>query len=285
MSELRKIIFGFLLCCAVSGSANAQYFTNINRNEDIFNYEVKVIDEFFERFNDDPKSFIRTAYKNQKKAFNVNRGQLLVSLFNLSNGALAGDTTINGFIRQVTTNNEFINFTDTNWYANIVAIVDYNGKQMEVPMVLHIFASKEGWAKWMIASAGELRPTKEPKSSVNYKEFKVNVPPTYISTSAVSTDFSELHHVFASNINQANFFDKAFLNTEQGKAFCGLLKSDKIHFLYVSNIRFTFFQVSNWVFTVEQFKRQSLNSGWLINDIKKVSEAEKTELEHKLLLR
>ncbi len=286
MNKTHKIILLLIIVCGSGFNRSyAQYFTNLNKTEDIFNYEVKVIDEFIERFNDDPNSFIRKTYKSQKKPFTAGRERLLTSLFNLANANMLKDTSLNDFIRQVAGKPELIHFTDGHWYANIVAVINYDNKEMEVPVVLDIMSSKEGWSKWMIAGVGEIAPARAGKSNINYKEFEAKKAPTYISTSAYSTDFVELHYVFATNIDPKNFFEASLLNSEQGKNFVSLVKNGKIHFLYARNMTFSFFQVNNWIFNVEHFKRQSLNSGWLINDIRKVSATEKVRLENKQLLR
>ena len=67
----------------------AQVFTNdAGAREKHFIYEVKQIDEFFERFNDAPNSFLRSVYKARHIKFNIDRQQLIRSLFNDENKSL-----------------------------------------------------------------------------------------------------------------------------------------------------------------------------------------------------
>ena len=47
------------------------YSNNGGAKEKHFIYEVKEIDEFIERFNDDPGSFIRSVYKARHIKFNI----------------------------------------------------------------------------------------------------------------------------------------------------------------------------------------------------------------------
>ena len=61
------------------------YSNNDDAKEKHFIYEVKEIDEFFERFNDDPGSFIRDVYKARHTKFNIDRQRLIRSLFNYEN--------------------------------------------------------------------------------------------------------------------------------------------------------------------------------------------------------
>jgi len=49
------------------------YSNNDLANDKHFIYEVKEIDEFFERFNDAPNSFLRSVYKAHHIKFNIDR--------------------------------------------------------------------------------------------------------------------------------------------------------------------------------------------------------------------
>src|ERR1700748_764492 len=96
----------------------AQVFSNNDGAEDKhFIYEVKEIDEFFERFNDAPNSFLRGIYKSRHIKFNIDRQQLIRSLFNDDNKSL--DSLIKAqFITDVTRKKKplYINFYGGNWY-------------------------------------------------------------------------------------------------------------------------------------------------------------------------
>ena len=48
-------------------------------------------------------------------------------------------------------------------------------------------------------------------------------------------------------------------------------------------IKYHFLLSDKWIFTVENFNRESLNSGWLINDMQKVSSLDVEKYRNKLL--
>src|SRR6202163_1161569 len=75
------------------------YSNNDGANDKHFIYEVKEIDEFFERFNDAPNSFLRGVYKAHHIKFNIGRQRLIRSLFNDENGSL-DSVMINQFISE-----------------------------------------------------------------------------------------------------------------------------------------------------------------------------------------
>src|SRR5664279_6137834 len=74
---------------------------NENAKEKHFVYEVKEIDEFFERFNDERGSFIRGVYKAHHVKFNIPRKRLIRSLFNFEN-TRKDSVLINKFVSDVT---------------------------------------------------------------------------------------------------------------------------------------------------------------------------------------
>ena len=77
------------------------YINEEESKEKHFVYEVKQIDEFFERFNNDSSSFIRNVYRNAHLKFHVDRVQLIKSLFNYK--TKSWDTAvINRFVAAVT---------------------------------------------------------------------------------------------------------------------------------------------------------------------------------------
>ncbi len=275
-----------LLSFAVLPDSSAQYFANFNPNDEYFNYEVKLIDEFIERFNDDSATFLRKAYTKDKKHPAVSRGRLLVSLFNLENPSFTDkDTTLKGFFRQVLDplHPVYLSFNDSDWYAEARGVFLNNGKLVEIPLVLHVKSQGDEWSKWMITGIGNTIQSKEPIPSVSVNKLKGKEQ--YISTSAYATNFVELHHIFTDNMQSEYFFEPQLLVTEQGRQFVKWIKNGQLKFQYVKSITFHFYQINGWIFTVNQFTRKSANRGWLISSVQKTDKAEKDAALKKLLNR
>src|ERR1700746_866164 len=96
------------------------YYNTDDANEKHFIYEVKEIDEFFERFNDAPGSFLRGVYKTHHIKFNIDRRRLIRSLFNDENKSL-DSVMMNKFISEVTRRKKpiYLDFYGGNWYAEL----------------------------------------------------------------------------------------------------------------------------------------------------------------------
>jgi hypothetical protein len=56
-----------------------------------------------------------------------------------------------------------------------------------------------------------------------------------------------------------------------------------IEFLEVIKLKYHFLLADGWIFTVEDFIREELNSGWLINHMERVSSVAMDDYRSKLL--
>jgi hypothetical protein len=283
--RIRIAVILFLLAGINAGICNAQYFSNFNPNDDLFKYRVKLIDEFIERFNDEPTSYLRKSYLKDKKKYDIPRSMLLVSLFDLQNTTFTKDTSLNDFFRKILNREHpvYLSFEDSSWYAEAKGIFLYDGKLLQIPMELHVVTLVDGASKWMIAGLGNYVPYPGPAPSVSVITRKDQVTTPYIPTSAYATDFVELHQIFSDKMMPDSFFEPSLLGSEHGQQFVDQVRSGRLKFRCVKSITFHFFQVPGWIFTVDQFSRKSNNSGWLISSVKKTNQLQK-QLELRKLL-
>ena len=66
-------------------------------------------------------------------------------------------------------------------------------------------------------------------------------------------------------------------------AFYNAVLNREVEFLHVIKIKYHFLLADKWIFTVEDFTREALNSGWLINHVQKVSASGMENYRNKLL--
>jgi hypothetical protein len=91
------LLISAIQCLSLQGIGQ-EYVNDDASREKHFVYEVKQIDEFFERFNDDSSSYIRKVYKIYHQQFKPDRTILIKSLFNYETQAW-DSTLINDFVR------------------------------------------------------------------------------------------------------------------------------------------------------------------------------------------
>ncbi len=272
----RFVLLVIAVSSLMASSARAQYFSNYDQNKDIFIRNVKLIDEFIERFNDDKATYLRRSLPGGDTQSNITRGMLLASLFDLENTSFTDkDTLLKGFFRTILDKQHpvYLAFNDTDWFARAQCVFLENGRLVELPIILRVRSNHEG-ARWTIAGVGTSTLSKGVRPSVTVAEG--GKMPGYIATSAYATNFVDLHYVFTKKIEPAHVFEEEYLTSAKGSDFVNAVKNGSIRFQYVKKITFYFFHVNGCMFTVDHFKRQSYNCGWLISNVNKLPDMGKS---------
>ncbi|MBS1614713.1 MAG: hypothetical protein JST06_01190 [Bacteroidetes bacterium] len=248
-----------------------------------FLYEVKVIDEFIERFNDAPNSFLRKEYLRYGKPINFTRQDLVRFLF--EKDITDTDSVAHRFIAQVTDSlhPQKISFNDSNWYAHLDCFFNQDGLRFTIPLVLRVELDSNGSTRWLICGIGDAPMLQNIDSNNLIAEQMDNRK--FISPSDYATNFIELHHILKPGFEGVNYLTPALFETSRGRKFCQLIRSGKLKFDGPGAMRFYFFQIPNYSFTVERFVRQTTHSGWLISNIRVCSDSEKLAEKEKLLQR
>lgn len=283
----RIYIISIFLAIAVPLCTSAQVMSNdVEIDEEIFVYKVKIIDEFIERFNDHEHSFIRKQLSKKNKDHILTRQKLLISLVNWDNHDIAVKDG-KEFILQVADTSAplLLNFNDSTWYASIKCVFETpEKKKVELPIFLHIKTHENGGANWMIAGiADDTVLTNEEVAKDATTANKSEHKKKYIPSSSYAIDFLTLHRVFTDSMNETDYFDEELLLTDKAKQLISLVKNKKLVFQYATDIKFHFFQIPGWIFVVENIDRKSKNSGWLINKLQRAGDLEKEVARKKLL--
>jgi len=260
----------------------SQVYSNNDRATDKhFIYEVKEIDEFFERFNDAPNSFLRGVYKARHIKFNIDRRRLIRSLFNDENTS-RDSVMINQFIAEVTKKKKpvYLDFYGGNWYAELSCKFKYNSSTIIIPIIMKIEMNQNKGSKWMIVAVG----SSTLKSKIDVTEMiqsKTNT--NIISPTSHGTNFVSLKRAFDDKENLSSYFDAVYLRRSHMLELYNAILNRQIEFLNVVKIKYHFLLSDKWILTVEDFPRETLNSGWLINHMQRVSSSGVEDYRNKLL--
>ncbi len=231
--------------------------------ESFFLYEVKLVDEFIERFNDEPTSYIRTQSRAMLGTDSmINRPRMIRSLLDKKQrwGADA-----DSFIRQVCDDDLYLSFADSTWYARAVCLFSVGGKTVKAPVRLCV-AMENGGLKWVIedADASALPPV---QTRTAPRESSAD----FIPTSAHGTNFLHLQYVFATGAAITAYFSRHAASSDDVSRLVSLATQGKAKFIRVAEVSYQFSGVPGWIFTVEQRKRKETNSGWLITKLEHVA--------------
>lgn len=280
MKRLLAALLPILFCVHVK----AQGVPAGGAREANFLYEVKVIDEFIERFNDDPTSFLRREYLRYGKPINFTRRDLVQYLF--EKPVKPEDVLVMKFVDQVTdsVNPQKLSFNDSNWYAEVTCNFNMAGRQVAIPLVLQVATDTDRSSRWMICGIGDAPIFHDAASSAGTTS-AVKDQKKFISPSDYATNFLELHHILKPGFEGVNYLTPQLMESERGQKFAQLIQSGKMKFEAPGNMRFYFLQIPNYTFVVERFVRQTTHSGWLISDLIPTSTEEKVARKEKLLQR
>ena len=274
-----------VLLAFISLPSYSQVVTNIPQtksDKSYFIYEVKLIDEFIERFNDEPNSYIRRQSRNLYGTDTfITRRQLIKSLFNKKQ---QWGQEVNLFTSAVTDTTDplCLSFTDSNWYVLAQCVFLYNDKRISLPLAMHI-TTVDGGSKWMIAGIG------------NASVFDTTLPPglptedyytttgDYIPTSSHGTNFVTLTQLLSKSMHPADYFEPYLMASARGHQFIELVQQEKLRFKHVSQMTFHFFTIPGWVFTVSNHKRKEDNRGWLISSLQQLDAQTEAKLKLKFI--
>ncbi|HZZ75482.1 MAG TPA: hypothetical protein VFE04_06110, partial [Puia sp.] len=199
-----------------------------------FIYEVKQIDEFFERFNDDSNSFVRKVYATYHVRYNLNRAKLIKSLFNYETKSWSADE-IDRFVNTATNPKHPVklDFYSNNWYAEARCKFQQNEEVIDVALILRIETDSLKRSKWIIVGvrSGSLKPN---------SEVAVRVPQNnegkFINPASHANNFIELDKAFDDKDNLSDYFDVSFFKRSYSAGFYKAIANNDIKFLYVKDV-------------------------------------------------
>lgn len=244
------------------------------KSESDFAFEVKTIDEFIERFNNDQYTLIRQYLETKFPKKKITRYDLVRTLFNyeepLWDKELAGQ-----FVNQVcdTSKEKFLDFYADNWYAQAECQVKYKGVSKKVWITLQVVVSdRTGAAKWVMCGA-----------RAPFLDFSKRLDPKkFLNPISHATDFIGLKKAMEDKMFVRNYLTEKFQESHLNKYLAALATGD-IEFQQINSVQYHFLSIDNWLFKVKEYIRPGRNSGWLIQSLSKKTNAEKETYKKEVL--
>jgi|GEM_PF-705077 len=248
-----------------------------------FAWQVKQIDEFMDRFNNADYTPIRRYLKDEYNLDDVSRLDLVRSLFNMEKQDWDQERVVQ-FLNQVndTVPPPYLDFYDQNWYAELDCAGEYQEEKVDFTLTLSLQVDEETKAsRWIINSVqGDFLPN-------DSSALAFGVDSTYdasktLNPASFGTDFMALVDALKDTANLEGYVVPKSINRPL-VVFMNLLYQRDLIFKQVDYITYHFLQINNWIFQVQDFHRESTNSGWLINSLVAVTEDEKHEYRKQVL--
>ncbi len=240
-------------------------------------WQVKQLNEFIERFNND--STLITKYNKQySPSTQLTRDKLIKSLFNAQRTDW-NHNEIDSFIKQVEnkTSPELLDFYKDKWYASVTCSIVWNGKPENAILKLQVQKYPNGGYKWVIADVDA--KFLEQVIAANGADKTPKLPPlpkptdstAFLNPMSHTTDFERIYEVTGNPKNISNYIVNS---NEYSKDFCCFITeciNNHLKITDVTAVSYVFLQIRGWKIEVEQFNRDSRNAGWLINKLSKLS--------------
>jgi hypothetical protein len=263
-----------ILFFAIGGQLMAQINSIDSQVEENFAFKVKHIDEFFERFNDYQQTSSLSEYlANNYPDYIIEREKFLSRLFDQESENLDMQL-VHEFVSYVadTANSIVIDFNDHDWYAEVDCIFEHENIDKSIQLILQYIINDNGSSKWIIAGVnGDLYEVPE---STN--------PTTTLNPVSYGTDFVGLYRAMKDQKNVKNYISKTF-EPDQLTLFVLMWINNQLVLKEKLNTMYHFFQIDGWFFTLENFDRNTTNSGWLITNLIKVNDNDKTLYKKEIL--
>lgn len=216
---------------------------------DNFSFQVRLIGEFMSRLNGE------TSISGSSES--LTRLCDLTFLFNeetyLENREYAED-----FIQKVMSRQEYIEFSDSSWYAQAQCAVKVASKKdAEVTLVLKV-EEYDGMYKWVIADAwGDMLDLTPEKTN----------PGLRIRPTDNELNFISLSHITESE--SKNILNYAHHNYEPDglTALNALLYNGFISIRHVKKLTYVFTDIAGYRLKIDNYPGEAKNCGWLISEI------------------
>jgi hypothetical protein len=264
------------LAAVITLSARAQDAGKINFFEERkFLFEVKQIDEFFERFNDEKRSFIRQNIGKYYPNVRIDRLSLLNTLFDNSSAGVVA-TSRRQFVQTISQHQPpyLIDFYEPGWYAEVICSFVVGNRVVNGNVVLRIETDSSMGSRWVISRIRCDQIRKVPGATALSLKASFN-PDRFLSPMSHATNFSGLSRAFDDRKNIGSYIGQEFLSDSTSMAFMQVYLSDKnMRFDFVKSVQYYFQQVPGWLFIVSSCnKENSINTGWLITELKRFDAA------------
>ena len=262
---MKQLLFIMLIVCTGVEYAPAQtgVFSLLNRSQ--YLAKVKLVDEFIARFNgEEVRKDVEEKYSD--------RASGILMLFDLSKFKSKEDSSFvaaENFSKFAAESEIKLNFEDKNWFAKIKCHGKLAQKNIVFDMFLCVEERDSAMYRWAICDVeGDIFQTSRDKP---HKEF-------FIMPNDNEQFFQSVRKTTTETYKFIDDFIKQGYKADALSTFLALVRNKQLKIEAVTDVKFVFLQIPDYIFTVKHFERESMNAGWLIDSCKKSSNEEKEVL-------
>lgn len=266
---MKRLIVSILIILASWNVVDAQINQQIGSvvyDESLFYAEVKQVNQFFRRFNNEENPMgNRYAVNTPEYRNNSVRKTYMASLFDRQNYTIT-EALKDDFLKNVTNDKKplYLDFYGQEWYAELSTQFLWNGQMRNVLLYLKLEPEHQGY-KWVICNV-EISEFKNLYREVSDEE-RTGL---FLHPMSHEIDFMNIYKAFQDPDKMGCYVGKDF-RPNHLSLFIDALKKQHISFVSVNHVKFHFLQIEGWWFEINYLNRSDVNSGWLITNMLKIT--------------
>lgn len=171
-------------------------------------------------------------------------------------------------MQQVIIHKVQLHYADSLWFAKVKCKGSYKGKDTSFFLYLTIEQRGEDMYKWVIQKAEgklfELTP-------------KIKNERIMLMPDDHETRFTSLHRITTDYQKCVTNFANKYYQVDTTTVFFTMVQTGLLKIYFIDNVKLTFLQIPEYAFSIEYFDREGNNSGWLIDNLWKMSNDEKKQ--------
>lgn len=248
MSSSRCLFAVFALLFSVTASSAQGLFFGNQYDSLLFQQRIVSMDEFMDRFNGE----------DVKGLDNMDTLARMKCLYHVCNhDALEKEPERwYSFLSDLARDSTRLSYTYANWAAIATCMVDVDGTEDTVTLILKMEHVKRSIYKWVITQAsGRLLSLSPEMASTTFA----------ISPTDNDVDFISLGEITGKNGQNILCYSNRDFLLDQTSVFFSLVAMGYLKIKYVADLDYQF-DVPHYTFFVEHFSRETSNAGWLISD-------------------
>jgi hypothetical protein len=270
---MSRIISLIALFAITVSTTFAQSFNGFTDDETTLYAMNKQVGQFVRRFNMEEDKYGKRLSEDDSSYHNGKlREKFLPAMFDKFNPRTSGNLK-KYFVDDVTNEEHpvYINFLDSNWYAEVSATFTINGSKENIILFLTVEEENLG-SKWVLSNVyfsdfNKLFPKTDSASHVKY----------FLHPQSHELDFMNLRKVLE-NPQHIEYYASTNYQPNYLTLFLYLMKKGELKFEEINSVKFHFFQIKNWYFELSYYNRNNINSGWLISNLMYINDEDKHEL-------
>lgn len=252
---MKKLILFCILVALGESVAMSQIIDDINTDPIDYRLKVKQLDEFMRRFN---LQDVPSLFQNEDTLLQDAYSMTAVFDFQIVKNR---KDEVREFVATMLNNKVKLAYTDSNWVAIAHCNAIYNGNETTLTLELATEKVKDFIYKWVITGAsGEI---------LDLKPLKQN-PGLAISPVDNEVNFISLKHITSREGRDILNYKGKSSQLDAMSVFFALVNSGQLQIKNVQQLEYKFTIAPFYEFTVRNFIRGAMNSGWLIADFHKL---------------